>query len=91
MDEKNILIPHSVSIDDRKRISITGVTDVGSFHEEQLELFTSYGELIIRGENLQVISLSLEKGELCAEGVISSFSYTENIKKNKSIFARLLS
>lgn len=90
MEEKTILLPHSVSIDDRKKISVTGVTDVGCFDEEKIELYTSYGELIIRGENLQVVLLSLEQGDVKAEGNVSSIMYTSETKKRTSIFSRLL-
>lgn len=90
MDEKNCM-PHSISMEDRNKLRMTGVTDVGSFDEETLEIYTSMGELIVRGEDLQVVSLSIEKGELSAEGRILSLSYSEIREKRGGFFSRLLS
>ena len=90
MDEKQEIMPHNIYIENRERIRITGVTDVGSFDEETLNIFTSFGELTVKGENFQVTELSIDKGELRVDGRIISFMYSENTKKNGGFFARLL-
>ena len=41
--------PHTLVIEDRKRLSVSGVTDVESFDEETVALATELGELIIHG------------------------------------------
>ena len=44
--------PHTLVIEDRKRLSVSGVTDVESFDEETVALATELGELIIHGYDL---------------------------------------
>lgn len=90
MEDRQDQIPHSILIENRGKITITGVTDVGSFDEETLDVYTTYGELTVKGENFQVTQLSTDKGELCAEGRVISFAYTENTKRSGGFFARLL-
>lgn len=91
MDEKTENLPHSVLIENRERITLSGVTDVGAFDENTLTVFTSYGEITVKGENLQVTSLSLDTGEVSADGTVSSLVYSAFQKKQGGFFARLLS
>lgn len=80
---------HNLIIEDRKRLSMTGVTDVGGFDEETLSIQTASGCVTVRGENLQVTKLSLESGELCAEGIINSLAYSAPPVKGKGLFAKM--
>jgi sporulation protein YabP len=75
--KKTGLLPHNCIIEDRKLLSVSGVNDVGSFDEETIIASTDYGELTVKGEKLHITKLSLEIGELCIEGYISSLSYTD--------------
>ena len=50
---------HNAILEDRQRLMLTGVTDVDSFDEKLVELFTQLGELTIRGKNLHVNEMSL--------------------------------
>lgn len=90
MEEKLTGLPHSIIIEDRKRISVTGISDVGKFDENSITLFSSMGEMEIKGENLQVVDLSIERGELTAEGTVISVEYSDNVKKDGGFFSRLL-
>lgn len=68
---------HSVSMEERERVLITGVLDVLSFDEESIITDTEQGMLIIRGNNLHVGKLNLEDGEVCVDGMIDSLEYSE--------------
>ena len=48
MEQKQLSVPHNIIIEDRKNVSISGVTDVESFDEETVVLMTDLGELIIK-------------------------------------------
>ena len=89
IEEKKGLIPHNCILEDRKSLSVSGVNDVGSFDEQTIVAATDYGELTIRGENLHITKLSLEIGELCIEGKISSLQYAEVIEKSGSFLSRV--
>lgn len=86
---ENISEMHNVVIEDRKRISMTGITDVGSFDEETLNLQTATCTITVRGENLQITKLSLDSGELCAEGEIVSLMYSAPAVKGKGFFGKM--
>ena len=83
---------HKISSDNRKKCSITGVTDVISFDLNQVLLETEYGMLTIKGHDLHVGRLSVDKGELEVEGSIDSYVYSDVVsvaKKGESFLNRL--
>ena len=88
-DKKTGLLPHNCILEDRKTLSISGVNDVGSFDEQTIVAATDYGELTVRGEKLHITKLSLEIGELCIEGKISSLQYADVIEKSGSFLSRV--
>lgn len=88
-DKKTGLLPHNCILEDRKTLSVSGVNDVGSFDEQTIVAATDYGELTIRGEKLHITKLSLEIGELCIEGKISSLQYADVIEKSGSFLSRV--
>lgn len=69
--------PHSIILEDRKKLSVSGVEDVESFDERQIILLTHQGSLILRGEELHIDRLSLETGELSVTGLITDLGYEE--------------
>lgn len=83
---------HRIVIHNRKSIALTGVKDVLSFDSIEILLDTVQGMLMIRGEELHVNRLSLEKGEVDVDGKIDSFAYAGDktaTKGNESLFGRL--
>ena len=84
--------PHRLTIQDRKLAGITGVSDCVSFDENEVVLDTDMGLLTIRGKDLNVNRLTLEKGEVDLEGTVESFVYSSNEalrRSGESIFTRL--
>ena len=84
--------PHRLTIQDRKLAGITGVSDCVSFDENEVVLDTDMGLLTIRGKDLHVNRLTLEKGEVDLEGTVESFVYSSNEARRRSgesIFTRL--
>lgn len=80
--------PHSISMDDRCRLSVTGVDDVESFDETVIVMNTSLGNLIVRGSGLHIGKISLDVGELKVEGMITDLSYEEKTQSG-GFWARL--
>ena len=89
MEENTVIKHHTLQIDNRNKINLSGISDVGSFNEDAVQLESALGGLEIRGENLQVTKLSLETGDVSVEGKICSVIYTEPAVKNAGFFSRV--
>jgi len=75
---------HSIHIDNRMRISVTGVVDVESFNEQEVMLLTEAGPLNIAGVNLHLSKLNLEDGQICIEGeILNHKGITLNLSKHE--------
>ncbi len=87
MDEKI----HCLEVAQRSRGTVTGVLDVFAFDEHEILLKTSQGMLTIKGKELHVSRLELEKGQVDLEGQVDVLAYTgqEPKKKKGSLLARL--
>lgn len=69
--------PHRLTLNDRKALTMTGVTEVLSFDENAIALRTELGILQIHGSQLQLKALSQENGSMMVEGKISALVYEE--------------
>ena len=76
--EEKLGVSHRLTLNNRDRGNLTGILDVISFNESQIVLDTDMGLLTIRGKDLHVSRLSLEKGEIDIEGRTDSFTYSSN-------------
>jgi sporulation protein YabP len=68
---------HKALLSNRKNGNFTGILDVLSFDVSQILLETEMGMLIVRGKDLHVNRLNLEKGEVDLDGLISSLEYSD--------------
>ncbi len=74
---------HSITLNERKNIVITGVKKIDNFDDEEFYLETSMGDLKISGEELEIIKLDTYQGNVSIKGKVDSMVYTEGDKKNK--------
>ena len=94
MEERQLVKPqnHRLVINNRKTGTVTGVLDVLSFDLNEIVLQTTQGMLMIRGQELHMNRLTLEKGEVDLEGKIDSLVYSDHAGesgKGESFFGRL--
>ncbi len=83
---------HKLTLNSRRICTITGVVDVLSFDVSEILLETDQGMLMIKGSELHVNRLTLEKGEVDIEGKIDSLTYSETggyQNKNESLLSKL--
>lgn len=80
---------HTLALDANGNLRLTGVIDVTSFDEEIISMETVRGMLAVKGENLHVEGLSLERGELTLTGVVNAIEYDDNMMNRGGLFARL--
>lgn len=73
-------------LENREKLSVSGVIDVESFNDECIIVETELGVLIIRGEDLHINKLNLDNAELCVEGDIASCEYSDRESKSKGGF-----
>ena len=88
-DEKKITLPHNIVMEDRKRLTATGVCDVSSFDEQTIVAETDMGGLSVKGNDLRITRLSLDIGELMIEGEIDALVYSESKTKSGGFFGRV--
>ena len=91
MEEKQSAGGHRVLLENRKKAVITGVQEIHSFNENEVLLLSEAGNILLKGEQLHVRKLNLEKGDAEVEGRVDSLSYlTRNAhKKDESILKRM--
>lgn len=92
LDEKLIQKPHKLVVNNRKTSMVTGVLDVLSFDLNEILLETEQGMLMVKGKDLHVNRLSLEKGEVDLSGQIDSIAYSEvhqSSKQGENFFVKL--
>ncbi|MBQ2444140.1 MAG: sporulation protein YabP [Clostridia bacterium] len=81
-------IPHSIIVENRSNISLTGITKMGSFDEQSVVAFTDYGEIHIRGSRLHISKLSLDTNEVDIDGELEAVIYVQN-RNSGGFFSRL--
>lgn len=79
---------HNAILENRKRLLLSGVTDVDSFNENQMLLFTELGELLIRGKNLHINEMNVETGDFSVEGDIWALIYGDKDKNKRLGFIK---
>ena len=92
MEERQVSKMHKLVIHNRKTSAVTGVLDVLAFDLNEILLETEQGMLMIKGKDLHVNRISLEKGEVDLAGHIDSVAYSDaqhHGKKNESLFMKL--
>jgi sporulation protein YabP len=91
LDGKNLRVeaPHHLILEDRERLTVSGVEEVERFDENTIVMGTCQGTLVVHGEDLHIEKLSLDGGDLKVEGVIDALSYEEDRGEKLGLLARL--
>ncbi len=89
MQSETLQKKHSLNLESREILNLTGVEDVPLFDEQTVSVLTQQGNLVIKGTALHITKLSLDVGEVCVEGNISAMQYIEN-SRQKGLLGRLL-
>ena len=82
----------NVILENRKKLTISGVLDVLSFDDQIVIVETELGLLTVKGENLRINKLSLDTTEVIVEGTIFNLSYSEknlDKKSGSNIFGKI--
>ena len=82
----------NIILENREKLSITGILDVFSFDDQIIIVETELGLLTIKGENLKINKLSIDTSDFIVDGKISQLSYSDSekiTKKNKSLLSKI--
>lgn len=89
--QSSAAVEHGISMENRQKLSITGVEDVAAFSEDIVTLITNMGTLTVRGNELRINKLNVESGELMVEGNIDKCEYSDDDmgRKGAGFFSKL--
>jgi len=77
-------IIQNVILENREKLTVSGVLDVLSFDDLVVIIETELGLLTVKGENLHINKLSIDTSEVIVEGEINCLAYSENDKEKKN-------
>lgn len=84
-DRKNIgnlnNVIQNLILENRNKLSISGVKDVLSFDDQIVIMETELGLLTVKGDNLKINKLSIDTSEVIIEGEINTLNYNDHAKK----------
>ena len=89
-DDKNPQWRHQIILTDREEMLVEGVLNLGSFDEQEIAMETEHGALLIKGQELNIKQLNLDKGSVVIEGLIRYISYDDESRSKKGLLGRLL-
>ena len=90
-EEKALENPHKLTLDDRNRLTMTGVKEVESFDEEKVVIITEMGTMTVSGAEFRISRLNVDNGELIIEGEVDEIAYSNTVRDDRSggFFGRL--
>lgn len=90
MEDKRTQGMHNLIMENRGKITLTGVKDIHSFDDELVLVETEMGILTIKGLDLKMNKLNLDNSELSIEGKIVALIYSESeIEKKNKMFSKI--
>lgn len=84
-----LLSPHTVLVEGRHRIRITGVMDVESFQEDEAAISVQNGLLYLVGEGMKLTRLDPDSHTALIDGTLISLEYASERERRRGLFSRL--
>lgn len=77
IEEKQTNIMQNIILENRKKLTLTGIKDVLSFDDEIVVVESELGLLNIKGTDLRVNKISVETGDVIVDGTIRAIEYSD--------------
>ena len=74
---------HEIKILDRGIISLTGISKITSFDDQEFLMDSNMGTILLKGENLEIVKLDTHDGNVKIKGKLNSIAYIENVKEKQ--------
>ena len=88
MEQTQSITNHSIILENRKSLTLSGIEECIGFDDETIRLKTKLGELYIKGLGLHIINFDTNSGDLTADGRINAIIYTA-ANENKNVFSKI--
>lgn len=82
-------VPNSIMLEDRKRLNIEGVREIGAYDDVSISAQMDVGLLTIRGSGLKIIRMSVDTGELSVEGTVSELAFADAPAETGGFWSRV--
>lgn len=84
-------VVQNLILENRNKLSISGVKDVLSFDDQVVIMETELGLLTVKGDNLKINKLSIDTSEVIVEGEINALSYSNHGSREQEggIFSKI--
>ncbi len=89
MNANDSCFPHTIIMEDRKKISLTGIKDILSFDDETVSVISVMGKAVIRGKEIKIESFNVENGDMVIEGRFDALVYLNDSSAKGSVIRRL--
>lgn len=82
---------HTVTLDNRNRLTVTAVNDIESFDEEKIVVLTEMGTMTVSGADFKINRLNVDDGQLIIDGEVDEIHYSQSTSLNtdRGFFGRL--
>lgn len=82
---------HEIKVVDRNIISLSGISKIVSFDDQEFLMESNMGMILLKGEGLEIVKLDTHDGNVKIKGKLISYAYIDNMKKSKeeSLLAKL--
>ena len=74
---------HELKLENRNKLSISGISKIDSLNSEEFLIQTNYGLLLVKGDNLVMQQLDIDKGNIWIEGNVTGLEYINEPKEKK--------
>lgn len=78
---------HSVVLENKNELKITGVVDIENFNEEVVVIITNMGTLTVNGIELKISELT--EGNVHIRGSVEGINYNPERKKKEKLFNKI--
>ncbi len=80
----------NITLEDRKKLTISGVKSVENFDDNSITLITELGTLSVRGNDIKIEMLNLDMGGVTATGDFYLFEYVSEVNQKRGFFSGFL-
>ena len=79
----------NIILENRKRLTLSGVNDVENFDDSSITLITELGTLMVKGTDIRIEKLNLDTHEIIANGDFYLFEYISDENSKKGLFSKM--